>query len=53
MIKLNESKLCIVEVMVAVVRKGDDRVEGLLSWVVFSVFATLGDEIIAKIVGPS
>ena len=52
MIKLIESKLCIVEVMVIVVRIGDDRVEGLLSWVVFSVFATVDDEIIAKIVGP-
>ena len=45
MIKLNESKLCIVEVMVIVVRKGDDRVEGLLSLLVFSVFATVDDEI--------
>ena len=51
-IKLNESKLCIVEVMVVVVRRGDYRVEGLLSLLVFSVFATVDDEIIAKIVGP-
>ena len=52
MIKLIESKLCIVEVMVVVVRRGDYRVEGLLSLLVFSVFATVDDEIIAKIVGP-
>ena len=45
MIKLNESKLCIVEVMVVVVRRGDNRVEGLLSLLGFSVFATLDDEI--------
>ena len=49
MIKLNESKLCIVEVMVVVVSRGDDRVEGLLSLLVFSVFATVEDEIIAKV----
>ena len=48
MIKLNESKLCIVEVMVVVVRKGDYRVEGLLSLLVFSVFATVDDEINCK-----
>ena len=51
MIKLNESKLCIVEVMVVVVRRGDYKVEGLLSLLVFSVFATVDDEIIAKLSG--
>ena len=47
-----ERLICIVEVMVGVVRSGDDRVEGLLSWLVFSVLATVDDEIIAKVVGP-
>ena len=39
-------------VMVVVVRRGDYRVEGLLSLLVFSVFATVDDEIIAKSSGP-
>ena len=51
MIKLNESKLCIVEVMVVLVRRGDYRVEGLLSLLVFSVFAKVADEDNSKNVG--
>ena len=53
MIKLNESKLCMMN-------GGGDGGRGeewWLGWLpallVFSVFATVDDEIIAKVVGPS